>query len=126
MADDANITAAEWEVMEVLWRAGAPMSSADIVAAVRGEQEWTEATVRTLLFRLTKKGVAKAERDRRRYLYSPLVERDAYVGGETDRFVDRMFGGRIAPLVAQFASRDKLTDEEIDRLEALLKDIRNG
>lgn len=122
MGDDSNISGAEWDVMEALWGASDPVTSADIVERVSGH----EATVRTLLFRLTKKGFVAADRDGRRFLYRPLVERDAYVGGEADRFVDRMFGGRLAPLVAQFASRDKLSAEEIERLEQLLKEIKNG
>lgn len=126
MGDDASITAAEWEVMEALWSAPGPISSAEIVAAVGSRQEWTEATVRTLLFRLSKKGVVDSKRDGRRFLYSPRIAREDYVGGEADRFVDRMFGGRLAPLVAQFAKRDKLSDEELERLEALLKELRNG
>lgn len=122
MENDPNISGAEWEVMEVLWSASEPVTSAEIVDRVSGHK----ATVRTLLFRLTKKGFVAAHRNGRRFLYRPLVERDTYVGGETERFVDRMFGGRLVPLVAQFASRDKLSAEEIERLEQLLKEIKNG
>lgn len=126
MGDDHNISGAEFQVMEVLWSAAKPIASHEIVERVGGDQGWTDATVRTLLFRLTKKGFVASQRDGRRFLYRPLVERDSYVGNEADRFVDRMFGGRLAPLVAQFASRDKLSAEEIERLETLLKEIKNG
>lgn len=126
MGDDGNISGAEWQVMEALWDASAPVSSAEIVDRVSVDNGWTEATVRTLLFRLTKKGFVASDRDGRRFLYRPVIERDAYVGTAADRFIDRMFGGRLAPLVAQFANRDKLSKDEIERLEALIREIKNG
>jgi BlaI family penicillinase repressor len=35
--------------------------------------------------------------------------------------IDRLFGGRLAPLVAQFASQRKLTADDLAALKALLK-----
>ena len=38
--------------------------------------------------------------------------------------VDRLFGGRAAPLVAHLAEQDQLTEQDIADIEALLKDLR--
>ncbi len=53
--------------------------------------------------RLVAKNVVAHEADGRRYLYRPLVEREAYVANESQRLVDRLFGGRVTPLVAHLA-----------------------
>ena len=60
----------------------------------------------------------------RRYLYRPLVARDAYVEGESQRFMDRLFGGKLTPLVAHLAERDALTAQDIAEIEALLKEMK--
>ena len=44
---------------------------------------------------------------------------------ESGRLIDRMFGGRVTPLVAQLAERDRLTDADIAEIEALLKALRS-
>ncbi len=41
-----------------------------------------------------------AERDGRRYRYTPLLAREQYVMQESKGLLDRLFGGRVAPLVA--------------------------
>ena len=78
-----------------------------------------------MLGRLLAKGAFVHEEDGRRYLYRPAVERDHYVAGESRRLVDRLFGGRAAPLVAHLAEGDGLTPEDIAELEALLKELRS-
>ena len=62
--------------------------------------------------------------DGRRYLYRPAVKREAYVAGESRRLVDRLFGGRAAPLVAHLAEGEGLSADDIAELEALLKDLK--
>src|SRR3546814_20408441 len=85
----------------------------------------TQATVKTLLARLVQKGAVTAEADGRRYLYSPAIERADAVGEESQRFVDRLFGGRVSPLIAHLADREALTDTDIAEIEALLKKLKS-
>ena len=44
--------------------------------------------------------------------------------GESRRLIDRLFGGRLTPLVAHLAERDELTAQDISEIEALLKDLK--
>jgi predicted transcriptional regulator len=53
-----------------------------------------------------------------------LLERADYVGGESRRLVERLFGGRAAPLFAQLAEAEALSDEDIAEIEALLKELK--
>ncbi|MGL5837806.1 MAG: BlaI/MecI/CopY family transcriptional regulator, partial [Sphingorhabdus sp.] len=63
--------------------------------------------------------------DGRRFLYSPLVERDAYVARESRRLVDRFFGGKLSPLFAHLAEQEKLSDEDIAEIEKLLREMKS-
>lgn len=113
------ITEAEAIVMETLWQQ-APRSTEDILAAVGPAQAWQVGTVKSLLNRLLKKQAVKAEQDGRRYLYYPLVSRDEYLSSESEGLLDRLFGGRVAPLVAHFSAHRRLTKRDIAELRKLL------
>lgn len=116
------ITDAESVVMEALWRRE-PLSAEEIAAEVELAQGWSLATVKTLLNRLLKKGAITAELDRRRYLYRPKVPRADYVLAESQTLVNRLFSGRLAPLVSHFSQAQQLTPEDIAELKQLLKEL---
>jgi len=113
----------EMQVLSALWD-DAPQTAADLTARVGKANGWTQATVKTLLARLVQKGAVAAEADGRRYLYSPAIERADAVGEESQRFVDRLFGGRVSPLIAHLADREALSDTDIAEIEALLRKLK--
>ena len=43
---------------------------------------------------------------------------------ESRRLIDRLFGGKLTPLVAHLAERDQLTAQDIAEIEAILKDLK--
>lgn len=110
--------------MEVLWR-HAPLAAAEVAARVDSSRGWSVRTVKTLLSRLLTKGVLTHEEDGRRYLYRPAIRREDYVAQESGRLIDRMFGGRVTPLVAHLAERDRLSERDIEEIEALLKELKS-
>lgn len=118
-----RISEAEHAVMEVLWERS-PMTAAEVCEKVCAERDWTMPTVKTLLSRLVAKEALGTEPVGRKFLYRPLIERSDYVGGESRRLVDRLFGGRAAPLFAHLAENEALTDKDLDEIEALLREMR--
>ena len=120
-----QISDAESVVMDVLWKRS-PLSADEVVAALSGQREWQEATVKTLLNRLLKKGAIDAGKDGRRYLYVPVLQRQAWVQGQSESLLDRLFGGRVAPLVAHFSEQRKLSRKDIAELRKLLEELDDG
>ena len=118
-----RISDAEHVVMEVLWDE-APLTAQDVSERVAPDRGWSTNTVKTLLGRLLAKQVVGFDEDGRRYLYRPLVARGDYVEGESRRLMDRLFGGRLTPMVAHMAERDALTADDIAEIEALLKELK--
>lgn len=116
------ISEAEAQVMQVLWERH-PRSADDVVAALASSTDWAEPTVKTLLNRLLNKGAIEAARQGRRYLYSPVLTRQAWTAQQSEGFVQRMFGGRVAPLVAHFSERGRLSEADIAELRRLLEEI---
>ena len=117
-----SISEAEAVVMDVLWRQ-APRSAEDILAELGPTQGWQEGTVKSLLNRLLKKKAVKAERDGRRYLYAPRLTREQYVSQESKGLIDRLFDGRVAPLVAHFSEQRKLSRRDVADLRKLLEEL---
>lgn len=116
------ISEAEREIMEVLWQR-APRSAEEILAEVGPRQHWQEGTVKSLLNRLLRKRAVKATRDGRRYLYHPLLARERYLLEESKGLLDRLFGGRVAPLVAHFSEQRKLSKKDIAELKRLIEEL---
>ncbi|MDN4501991.1 BlaI/MecI/CopY family transcriptional regulator [Alteromonadaceae bacterium BrNp21-10] len=116
----ADISRAEFEVLEALWEQH-PASASDIIARLNKHKDWHEKTVKTLLTRLVKKQAIDFEKQQRSYLYYPLLERESYVANESKSLISRLFEGRVAPLVAGFANEDSLTQQDIDELKSLIQ-----
>ncbi|MGV7121666.1 MULTISPECIES: BlaI/MecI/CopY family transcriptional regulator [unclassified Sphingopyxis] len=114
----------EMQVLSALWDE-APQTAADLTRRIGTINGWTQATVKTLLARLVQKGAVTAEADGRRYLYRPAIDRAEAVGEESQRFVDRLFGGRVSPLIAHLAEREALSDTDIAEIEALLRKLKS-
>jgi len=109
--------------MEVLWRTEQPLSCEDVVSALAEHQQWQDATVKTLLGRLLKKGAVKATKDRRRFLYSPVLTRERWLSMESQRLINRLFGGRIAPLVAHFGAHHRLSKKDVAELKRIVSEM---
>lgn len=122
---DRRISEAELQVMEVLWAAQGPLTAIEIAERIDPERGWSLATVKTMLSRLVAKAALTHREEGRRYLYSPAIQRDSYVGTESRRFVDRLFGGRVSPLVARLAEEDALDNDEIAAIEAILRELKS-
>ena len=125
-----QVSEAESVVMEVLWEAEAsrraPLAAEEVVAALAQRQDWQEATIKTLLNRLLKKGAIKASKDGRRYLYTPVLSRQAWLMDESEGLLQRLFDGRVAPLVAHFSRHRKLGAKDVAELRKLLEEIDDG
>jgi len=120
----SQISEAEAVVMDVLWRSH-PLGADEVVAAL-AECDWAEPTIKTLLNRLLTKGAISASRDGRRYLYSPVLQRQAWVAEQSSGMLDKLFDGRVAPLVAHFSQRGALSPQDIAELKALIEGLDHG
>jgi BlaI family penicillinase repressor len=123
MVTDKRISDAELDLMEALWASREPLTSADVAERLEA-RGWSLATIKTMLSRLVMKGAIRHRQDGRRFLYSPAIEREAYVGSESIKFVERLFGGRLSPLVARLAEEDALDAKDIAEIEKLLKELK--
>jgi len=116
-----NITAAEWEIMKLMWQK-APQTSAEVVQALSKTTDWSPKTIRTLVKRLVVKGALKFEQIGRVYSYSPTVEEKDCAVAEAQSFLKRIYGGAFEPMLANFLDAQVLSDEEIEKLKQIIEE----
>lgn len=97
-----EVTEAEGELLEVIWRHG-PLPPASLFAEVKRRRPWADTTIKTLLGRLIQKKAVRSERLDGRLVYRPLIEREACVEAAIERLAARWFDGDRAGL-ARFLS----------------------
>lgn len=114
-----EVSKAEFEVLDAIWQ-GHPCDAAQVVARLQKKQEWHEKTVKTLLSRLVKKQAISFEKQDRRYLYSPAIERSEYSLKESKGLIDKLFDGRVSPMIANFVKQDALKKDDIEELKAII------
>lgn len=109
--------------MDVLYRLGRA-TAADVLAALPGSPHYS--TVRTQLRVLEEKGHVRHQSDGLRYVYVPTLGRNAARRAALRHLVDTFFDGSAASAVTALLGRDggRLSDEEIERIDALLKSAR--
>ncbi|WP_115717326.1 BlaI/MecI/CopY family transcriptional regulator [Gallaecimonas mangrovi] len=115
-----KITDTEFEVLEALWEAS-PASANEVVERLNQAKSWHEKTVKTLLNRLVKKQCVGFDKEQRRYLYYPLIDRQHYVQQQSKGLLDKLFDGRLSPLVAGFAKTKELSRDDINSLKQLIE-----
>jgi len=116
-----DISKAEFEVLDALWQQY-PASATEVIERLNENKEWHEKTVKTLLSRLVKKGAVDFEKEQRRYLYFPLIEKETYTTKESTSMIERMFSGKLSPLVAGFAKNKSIDKQDIDELKQIIAD----
>ena len=116
-------TARELDIMAVLWEIGS-----GTVAEVRNRlaDALAYTTVLTILRTLEDKGRIRHEAEGRAHRYHPLVEREQAQESALDRITQKLFSGSTELLLTHLVSDPALSDEEAERLRALLSKRLGG
>ncbi len=113
----------ERQIMDVLYRLGRA-TAADVLAALPGAL--SDSTVRTQLRILEGKGHVVHDTVGNRFVYAPTVPRHSARRSALRHLVETFFDGSRTKVVAALLGADagKLTVEELDRLEDVLRRAR--
>jgi predicted transcriptional regulator len=116
-------TNAELLILNALWelREG---TVEDIVARLGSSPPANYKTVQSLLRIMESKGLVRHRLRGRPFVFSSCVTRDEVGGSLTKRLLDRTFQGSASALMMNLLDRNSVNDEELDELEALIRDYR--
>src|SRR5687768_4767876 len=77
-------------------------------------------TVQTLLRIMETKGLVQSHLEGRAFIYTPIYSREQ----TASRFIDRVFDGAASQLVASLLQAERITPDELDRMQILIADAR--
>lgn len=116
-----RISDAEWEVMEILWKRH-PQTALEVVSALIPHHPWKDQTIRTMLGRLVRKGAVTYTSKGTTFFYSPAVQREQCVRGESRTFFQKILRGATAPTLLRLIQETQLSKAEIAELKRILKE----
>src|SRR5436190_8969187 len=113
----------ERQIIDVLYRRGRA-TAAEVMAELPGEPSYS--TVRTQLRVLEEKGHVRHEEDGQRYVYTPAVPRGTVRKSAMKHVIETFFEGSVEQAVAALLGGEgsRLTEEELDTIEALVEKAR--
>lgn len=112
---------AELEVMLTLWHSDRPLTVGEITKLLSESRAWKTATVHVLMERLGERGFVSCDKSGYKHLFSPIITEADYRRGEENTLMQRFFGGSAKKMIASLLNTDRLSDDDIDELSALLK-----
>lgn len=117
-----SISDAEYQVMKVIWAAGVPISTNEVVEKLEKTTAWKPKTIQTLLSRLVKKGALNYEKHSRVFVYTPLIQEKEILEMESDTFLNRFYDGALNSMIVNLLERDKLSEDDMSELKRILEE----
>lgn len=121
----SNLTEAELRLMDVLWERG-PASVSEVAEALPKELGLAYNTVLTTMRILEDKGYVKHSKPKegRAFIYRPVVSREQASRSDVRTLLRRFFGNSAEALVLNLLEDEKLNQDELKRIQRLLKEDR--
>jgi len=124
MAKLPRLPDAELMIMNIIWRTGTDITSAEISELLEGQKEWGASTILTLLSRLTEREFVKVRKRGRQNVYKAIVHEADYVKSESKSFLQRLHSNSLTSLIASLYDGDAITTDDINELKGFIDDIK--
>lgn len=118
---EAKITAAEWEVMRVVWTQKETTSN-DVYTMLNEKMQWKKNTIKTLLSRLTEKQLLAAKPSGNKFIYYPLIEERKSLHTLSEELLTKVCSRKVGQIVEMIVQESTLSFSDIERLEQLLQE----
>ena len=117
--EDLKLYDAEYRLMEIVWEQE-PLTSTELYKACLPRLGWKKSTTYTVLKKLCERGLFQNQNG----TVTAAVSRQEFHALQSERFVEDTFQGSLPAFLAAFTARKKLTEEEIQELQALIDQSR--
>ena len=124
MTRTQHLADGELQVLQALWKLGeAPVRAVQAEVAASG-RELAYNTVQTVLSRLVDKEIVACDKSSSAHRFRPLVTRDRFRNDRVQELLHKVFDGAGGGLALQLVKQGKLSEGEIDGLQAALDDLK--
>lgn len=115
-----EISGAEFEVMQILWKNNRAMRVQEVCDELP-EGKWEYRTVATLLIRMKGKGAVECRKENNVNYYTPILDKEAYTKVQTRSFVQKLYNGSVKELAVSLFKSDEMTKEDIDEIRKMFE-----
>ena len=116
---ELRMGAIESRFADMIWE-NEPVPSPELVKLAERELSWKKSTTYTVLKRLCERGIFQ----NRGGVVTSLISRQDFYAVQSEKFVEETFSGSLPAFLAAFTTRQKLSEEEIAELQALIDQSR--
>ena len=121
----AELTEAEWEIMQVIWEKE-PCAAGTVQEALAATRNWCYATVKLTMDRMVAKGFLQIERIRNLQLFHSCISEVEARRGEFRRMLTRAFGGAMTPMLKFLIEHEGLSKDEAMELRQFVNKAGKG
>ena len=111
----------EYRFCLILWE-NEPIKSSDLVNLCKEQLGWKPTTTYTVIKRLSERGVLKNDNT----IVTSLVSKDEVQAAEIDEMVKKTFEGSLPAFIAAFTKHQRISDKELDEVQAMIDRYRKG
>ena len=119
MPPSPRISESEWVVANIVWDEP-NITAAQVLERLPKGTMWKQKTVNTFLARLSARGVLGIKKEGKANCYFAKIKREACVDAVSESLFERVFAGAFGPMLAHFCKTAPLSNEEIEKLKAIL------
>ena len=116
-----KIFESEYRFSKLVWK-NEPLQSGALSKLCAEELGWKNSTTYTVIKRLSERGVIKNENS----VVTALVKEKEAQEAEVEELLENKFDGSSPDFLAAFIRKGKLSDKDIEELQALIDNLRTG
>lgn len=110
----------EAKFADIIWERE-PIGSTELVRVCEEHLGWKKSTTYTVLKKLCARGIFRNEDA----VVTAHLSREEFYGGKSRQFVEETFGGSLPRFLTAFIGKKKLTDAQVEELQALIENYRD-
>ena len=115
MKTSIEASPSEWEVLRVVWSLEKATSRA-IAEILQNKEDWANATTKTLLGRLVKKGYLKTKKEGNRFIYTATVDEITGITCRLDDVVESLCAKSMGSAISHIINENPLSQKDIDMI----------
>ena len=119
--DEVRFGAVESKFADIIWN-NEPIPSGELVKLCNQKLEWKKSTTYTMLKRLCERGIFKNENG----VVSSILTKEEFGAAQSERIIEDTFDGSLPAFIAAFASRKKLSEKDVEEIQKMIDEIREG
>ncbi|WP_125711915.1 CopY/TcrY family copper transport repressor [Companilactobacillus kedongensis] len=116
---EINITDAEWRIMRVIWTLDSA-TSRELIDILGESMDWKPATIKTLLRRLSDKGIVETKKDGNKFIYTATMDENDTIDLASKKFFNQVCAKKVGSAIAYLIDNSELTQDDVDKIQSSL------